>query len=214
MKNKNKPTVIDLFAGAGGISLGLQMAGYELLAAVEKANHCQETLKNNFNFKKIYGDITKLTTQKILKDLNLKKGDLDLLVAGPPCRGFSKANCKTRKKINPYNQLYKYVFHFTKDLKPRNVLFENVPTIKNFENGFIFKEIIEFFIGNDYDVNHYDLDASDFAIPQYRKRTFIITSKTGKKLKRMKKSHKKIKLKDVLSDLPKLKNGERNDPKK
>src|SRR5438132_456710 len=87
---QKKPTAIDLFCGAGGLTVGLKMAGFTVLAGVEISESAIETYSMNHKGHKIFdSDICELSPKKILNELGLKRGELDLLAGCPPCQGFS-----------------------------------------------------------------------------------------------------------------------------
>ena len=92
-----KINAVDLFCGAGGMSLGLKMAGFDIELGLDFVKNCEDT--HNLNFKNtpfICGDITDISGSEILDKIGLKKGELTLVSGGPPCQGFSTVNGKSR----------------------------------------------------------------------------------------------------------------------
>src|SRR3989344_9395533 len=115
------PTVLDLFSGCGGFSLGFQQAGYEIVAFIEMWKPAIETYKLNHPTAKHLGyDITKISNRELLE----YKDKIDFLIGGPPCQGFSMAG--KRNLNDPRNQLYKEFLRFVDGIKPKVVVIENV----------------------------------------------------------------------------------------
>ena len=124
-KAKDAPTVISLFAGCGGSSLGYSMAGYRELLAVEWDDHAVETFKANFPDVPVYhGDIAKLSVEEALRITGLKPGELDVLDGSPPCQGFSTAG--KRKMDDSRNQLFREYIRLLRGLQPKVLIMENV----------------------------------------------------------------------------------------
>lgn len=119
----NKFKVIDLFAGAGGLSLGFQKTGkFNIVAAVEKSDRAQETYRNNFEGVDLYSDIKDVDFNEILK----KHGTIDVVIGGPPCQGFSNANRQHNHAINQNNKLVKEYIKAILALRPKAFVMENV----------------------------------------------------------------------------------------
>lgn len=124
----NKFKVIDLFAGAGGLSLGFQKTGkFNIVAAVEKSDRAQETYKNNFERVDLWADIKEVNFNKILE----KHGNIDVVIGGPPCQGFSNANRQHNYAINQNNKLVKEYIKAILALKPKAFVMENVGMLKS-----------------------------------------------------------------------------------
>ncbi len=202
---------IDLFAGCGGLSLGLEYAGYQVQLASDFRDYAGKTFTKNFkNSDYLVADILDVERND-WEDLKKYKNKIDMVVGGPPCQGFSMAN-RQRLSDDPRNKLYKSFLSAVNFLKPKCVLMENVEgIIKVSEN--IFKEFDE--IG--YSGGHFLLNAKDFGIPQNRKRAFFILFKGSKKINKMRLENikkyldkematsKKYILKDALFGLRRLK---------
>lgn len=175
----NEFTFVDLFAGAGGMSEGFIMEGFELVAAneIEKNyfetycfNHAQYANPDNF----ILGDITLPDVkQKIINASRTKK--IGVVVGGPPCQGFSTAGW--RDPNDNRNQLFKDFVEIVKTIEPEFFVLENVLGILSMRGGDAVKEIIESFTEIGYHVNEpIRFNAEDFGVPQKRKRVVIIGS--------------------------------------
>ncbi|NHB12209.1 DNA cytosine methyltransferase [Burkholderia cepacia] len=124
----NRPVVIDLFAGAGGLSLGAALAGFRVAAAVEIDQHAIDTHARNFpNTVHASLDVASLTGEQLLSLAGLAEGELDGLIGGPPCQGFSSIG---RRAINdPRNNLFDHFFRLVSECRPKFFLAENVPGI-------------------------------------------------------------------------------------
>jgi len=175
-KSKTK-NLLDLFCGAGGLSLGFSWAGYKVVAANDNFKQACDTY--SLNHKKtllIEGDITNDSIRnKILKAS--KDGKVDIIVGGPPCQGFSNAG--KRMVDDPRNFLYKEFVKIVQRLKPRVFLMENVEGILTINNGKTFSEIKDNFTKLGYKVAGHKMHAINFGVPQKRKRVVIIGTLKG-----------------------------------
>nr|WP_195953581.1 DNA cytosine methyltransferase [Clostridium saudiense] len=172
--NDKRPTVLDLFSGAGGLSRGFLDAGCNVVLGVDfddmalktfKANHGDaEAMKVDlFNHENIY-NITNYLDEKNIK--------IDILVGGPPCQGFSLAG--PRNKDDKRNTLYTAMVKTAEILKPKVVVLENVPGLLTLYNGVAANRIIEDFSALGYKVKAQILYAPEYGIPQIRKRVFFV----------------------------------------
>lgn len=178
---KKKYTFIDLFAGCGGLSLGLEQAGFEVVFMNEIVNTFASTYLANHNLKEgqyFIGDINELN--KCLNKYSgiLKNPDkpITLVCGGPPCQGFSMAN---RQRIidDPRNQLYKAYLQFLSEIRPQFFIMENVKGMANKFDEIIanFKE----YLGEEYLYDYRLLKVQDFGIPQNRERFIMIGNRMG-----------------------------------
>ncbi|MGE6295681.1 DNA cytosine methyltransferase [Aeromonas media] len=170
---------IDLFAGAGGLSTGLEMAGFDILFANEISDVFSSSLQLNHPNTKIFtGDIRDLSAKDIRDSLNLSVGELDLIAGGPPCQGFS-VNAPVRSKDDHRNHLFLDYLRFVKEFMPKAVLIENVPGMVSFENGNTIKSILSSLKDLGYDCTLRILYAPHFGVPQMRWRTIFIANRLG-----------------------------------
>lgn len=193
---------IDLFAGAGGLSLGANWAGISTVYAVEFDKATVVTYKSN------HQDCT------VLNDdiANVSKVDMPIespfvLFGGPPCQGFSTSNQRTRTLDNPKNTLFKHFIRLVSELKPRWVVFENVQGIVGFQNGTVVNELVNELEKLSYKVNRKILDAVNFGVPQYRKRFILVANNANIQFSFPSKQENFITVKEAIGDLPILKNG-------
>ena len=165
---------IDLFAGAGGLSEGLSEAGFSCLFANEIIPVYAQTYKrNHVGAKVLTADIRNIDANEVLKGLDIKKGDLDLVAGGPPCQGFS-INAPTRSAEDSRNHLFKEYLRFVEAFAPKAVLIENVPGLVSFEKGATLHAIIESLAELGYGADVHILGAAYYGVPQMRWRTIII----------------------------------------
>lgn len=177
IKNKIAKSSIDLFAGAGGLTLGLKNAGINSIASVDNFEKSCVTLKiNNPEVNVICGNIEDGRTKKQLYNL-AKKNKVDLVCGGPPCQGFSHAG--KRFIDDPRNSLFREYLDIVSVIKPKVFLLENVPGMLTLDKGSIYKEIINLFSKLGYMVEGRLLLASEFGIPQKRRRLIIIGVKNS-----------------------------------
>lgn len=168
--------MIDLFCGAGGLSLGFEWADFNCLVANDNFKDASETYQANFAHTDfVFGDIVEVSTkQKIFKILK-NKAAVDIVVGGPPCQGFSNAG--KRLIDDPRNKLYKEFIDIVLITKPRVVLMENVEGILSMEKGRVFSEIRKDLEELGYFVEAKKLNTVEYGIPQRRKRVIIIGSR-------------------------------------
>jgi DNA (cytosine-5)-methyltransferase 1 len=196
---KNKPTVIDLFCGCGGLSYGFIEAGYDVLLGIDHWKDAIVTFENTHkNTKGIVADLFKETPQEISKNTGIK--NIDVIIGGPPCQGFSIAG----KRIidDERNQLYKSFVSFVDFYKPKAFVMENVPNIVSMGKGVVKDSIIEDFEKLGYSVIYKVMLASEFGVPQNRRRAFFVGTKNNKEFVFPEPTTKiPVSSKDAISDL-------------
>ncbi|MFI3295119.1 MAG: DNA cytosine methyltransferase [Rikenellaceae bacterium] len=175
--------IVSLFAGCGGLDLGLINAGHKIVLATDFDKDCKSTYDSNFDHKLLLKDV------KDLKGAELP--NYDMLVGGFPCQGFSIANLY-RSESDERNELYLEIVRLLNETRPKYFLAENVPGILSLGKGTVVERIVEEFsnIGTNegysgYEVHKYLLNAADYGVPQGRKRViFLGVSKNIIKAKR------------------------------
>ena len=218
MKNEriknNKPISIELFAGAGGLALGLEKAGFETIGLIEINKYASETLKKNRpEWNVINEDIENISSLNLEEYFNIKKGELDLLSGGAPCQSFSYAGKRLGLEDARGTLFYHYAL-FLEKLKPKMFLFENVRGLLTHDKGRTYEIILDIFEQAGYSIPENQkkvLNAWDYGVAQKRER--LITIGIRKDLVNSKKfefpvPHKyKPVLRDILLDCPKSPGG-------
>lgn len=172
-------TCIDLFAGAGGLSIGLEQAGFKCLYANEVSSSYSKTLEKSHPFAAVEtGDIREVNAASVRRSLKLRKGDLSLLAGGPPCQGFS-VNAPVRSNDDYRNHLFREYLRFAAEFEPASVLIENVPGILSLERGRTVQEILKALKNLGYDAAVRILYAAHYGVPQMRWRTIILGNRVG-----------------------------------
>lgn len=172
-KKKKKYRVISLFSGAGGMDLGFINAGFDIVWANDFFKEAVESYRKNVDSRIVYGDIIKI-------DSNEMPDDIDLVIGGFPCQGFSVANTKRSMK-DERNFLYKEMLRVIDDKKPKFFVAENVKGILSMKKGKVFEIIKKDFKKLGYNVDAKLLNAAEYGVPQARERVVIIGNRIGVK---------------------------------
>ncbi len=171
--NSIKPTVIDLFSGVGGLSLGAARAGFRIGLAVELDEHAFSAHILNFPSSKHWKtDISELTGSQLLRYSELTLGDIDGLIGGPPCQGFSTIG--KRSVVDPRNNLFIKFLELVGQCEPNFFLVENVPGILDEKYNDIRKKAFEFVEKKYTILGPILFKASDYGAPTSRERVFFI----------------------------------------
>lgn len=204
----NKFNVLDLFSGAGGLSLGFsEEKEFHIKVSIDFDEKLSSTYVKNFPYVEHFNrDILSFNDVEI-RELN-KKYNFQVILGGPPCQGFSLAGYIGRtEKIDKRNDLFMGYLKFVRVIKPKIFIMENVARLETHNNGKTLKKIIELFKSEGYFVYYKVLNANDFGVAQNRRRIFIVgTLKSGFNFPNSK--QKKYTIKDAIGDLPELKSGE------
>ena len=194
----------EIFSGAGGMSIGAKMAGVQVELAVEINKYAAQTFLHNHQSAIVLNDDI-----RNIKEIPIKKGlQSTVLFGGPPCQGFSRSNHRTRNKENPNNWLFEEFGRISNLWKPDWVVLENVQGLIGTEQGIFLEQILERLQEIGYETNYQVLNAKDFGVPQNRERLFIVGSRHGISFEFPKKKvTEAITVKEAISDLPKLENG-------
>lgn len=168
-----KFTAIDLFSGAGGISLGLEAAGYDVLFASDIDGASAKTHRKNFPKTHFHlGDIRELDASDVLKISGVIPGELDLLIGGPPCQGFSILGA--RQIDDERNNLFREFFRIGDALRPKCMVIENVPGLATMQKGHVLEQIVAGFSQLGYLVSFAELLAAQYGVPQMRWRMIFV----------------------------------------
>ena len=204
---------VDLFCGAGGLSEGFRQNGFDILLANDFDTWCEATYKlNHPETKFISGSIQDLTAKMIQSELDIKKGELDCIIGGPPCQAFSVYNHQ-RGMHDERSGLFREYLRLVAGLLPKYVIIENVPGITSVEDGAAVKEIKQGLKELGYNVDAALLKSEDFGVAQERRRFIFIGNRIGADIIFPTPTHGEnllpyLTVWDAISDLPVLKNGE------
>ena len=200
--------LIDLFAGVGGLSFGFEQNGFQTVLANEYDKSIADAYVKNRDaskFEMIAEDITSLDIDTVFGKF---EGYVDVIVGGPPCQGFSQKG--QRKTIHdPRNFLFRHYVDVVKRVKPKYFVMENVPNLLTTENGYFKDEIMNLFSKFGYRVDAKVLNASDYGVPQNRRRAVFIGKLTdGAPVIFPETKDGRITIWDAISDLNWLNSGE------
>ena len=167
-------TTIELFAGAGGLALGIEKAGFHTIALNEyDADACATLRRNRPYWNVIEGDVARISKLDLEDFLSIKKGELDLLSGGAPCQAFSYAGKKLGLEDARGTLFYHYAA-FLEQLQPKMFLFENVRGLMSHDHGKTYKVMTAIFEQAGYDITKKVLNAWDYGVPQKRERLITI----------------------------------------
>lgn len=194
------------------MSVGASMSGIDVRYAVELDKHAADTFVLNHNHTILLNQ--DIRTVKASHFKGIDKRQPTVIFGGPPCQGFSTSNQKNRDMQNANNWLYKEYVRLVKEVHPDWIVFENVKGLIETENGFFLEAVLDGFKKLGYTTSHFVLNSADFGVPQKRNRLFIVASLHGIEIGKPKPIVKKYRtVKDAISDLPELDNGDAPDMK-
>lgn len=166
-------TAVDLFSGAGGITLGLINAGFDVRLCSDAAPCCEATHRRNFPGIPFIGrDIHGLTGADIRHEAGVGRAELDLLIGGPPCQGFSIIG--QRELWDPRNGLFRQFMRIAEELRPKIIVIENVTGLATLEKGAVLAELGNAFREAGYSIDCAELLSAQYGVPQMRWRMFFI----------------------------------------
>jgi DNA (cytosine-5)-methyltransferase 1 len=202
MTHKSPLRVLDLFSGAGGLAYGFQSAGFKTVAGVDFDEGSLLTFRKNFPKAMAFCEDLSEISEELKKYFKSLRNTIDVIVGGPPCQGFSIAG--KRLIDDPRNSLYRHYIEIVKVIKPRYVVIENVPTIRTMGGGKIAQSIVEDLEDLNYVVKVFTVNASDYGVPQNRKRAFFVAKQGGEPINFPAPTtpFNKLTTKDAIGDLP------------
>ena len=194
-----KYNVLDLFCGCGGLSLGFEEAGYNVLLGIDIWEDALKTYAYNHKHSKILcADMSTLRGEDV-KDV-VGDNSVDVIIGGPPCQGFSIAG--KRIVVDDRNKLYKGFVRMVEYFKPKAFVMENVPNILSIGDGVVRESIINDFKSLGYTVENKVLTASDYGVPQNRRRAVFVGLMKGNFDFDIPMVAEKVTTEEALSDLP------------
>ncbi len=194
----------DLFAGVGGMSEGFRQAGFEIAFAVEFDKDIAKAYQLNHKGTDVYAeDICQID----VKALHRKHPHIDVIIGGPPCQGFSQKG-KRLSLDDPRNFLFQQYVRFVKEFTPKYFVLENVPNIITTSDGYFKNQIVEAFEKLGYQVEYGVLTATDFGVPQDRRRAVFIGELGENTIDLPKPNGRHTTVKEAIYDLPFIASGE------
>lgn len=185
-----QPTVVSLFSGAGGFDIGLEQAGFQTVACIDFDADCRETLEINRpdwlvvdgdsysrkfgSPKRVKGDIRSISTAEVLRTLDRKVGEIDVVIGGAPCQPFSNMGKKHGQNDEKNGDLFLHFVRFVKEMQPKAFIFENVVGITQGRHKEVISYMKEKFQGMNFGISHAVLNAANYGVPQRRERFFLI----------------------------------------
>lgn len=185
------------------MSLGAELAGVRILAAVEADFHAAHTFATNHPSVSVINR----PIEEVQPDPNWTTQRPLILFGGPPCQGFSTSNQRTRSSDNPLNWLFREYFRLAAELRPDWIVFENVTGIMVTERGRFLTAVMDEFLRLGYHAQHFILNAADYGIPQRRSRLFVVASLSRNAFVVPCLKKPPVTVRDAIGDLPILRNG-------
>lgn len=206
-KRKQIIKVVDLFCGIGGLTHGLQLEGFNVVAGIDSDTTCKFGYEANNRARFVANDIANVSTAEIA-DM-FKGADIKVLVGCAPCQPYSGLNRKgpTEEKMSPLKKFGQYVA----ELKPEIVSMENVRGLAKENKYPVFREFLQTLKDNGYQYEYVIVDTSDYGIPQKRHRLVLLASRLGP-ISLIAPTHReaKVTVRDAISDLPPVEDGVAN----
>ncbi|BBO34560.1 DNA-cytosine methyltransferase [Lacipirellula parvula] len=175
---EQRPKLLDLFCGIGGLSLGLERAGFDPLGGVDCWEDAAKTFEHNHAPRQcLLGDVSKLRASDIEEFFGIGREQIDVMAGGPPCQGFSTVGKRDSK--DPRNKLWEHYLKLVTEIRPAYVLIENVEGLVVMDRGGVCERIVANFAKIGYRVNWKLLRSADYGVPQLRKRVIFIATLDG-----------------------------------
>ena len=219
LQSRPRPWAIDLFSGAGGLSLGLEQAGFSVVVAADYWKDALDTHRANVASLTWQGDLS--TPESFLDSLSgWGIREVDLVAGGPPCQPFSNAGIPkiaslvragNRRPRDPRRDLWRSFFQVIDSLAPKAVLFENVPDLARSQEGAVLVQLLRELEGRNYETWVQVLSASQVGVPQYRKRLIVVAIRGCGQFEWPDASKDQPTLRDAIGDLPPVPPGQMED---
>jgi DNA (cytosine-5)-methyltransferase 1 len=201
-QHRSKPSAIDLFSGCGGLTLGLEQAGFEVVGAVEIDAVAAETYRlNHPRVTLLETDIRNVNIAKLRSELGLHRGELDLLAGCPPCQGFSTLRTKNGAQRNrdPRNGLIKEMLRFIAEFEPKAIMMENVPRLREHSSFATFCRKLRL---AGYQITYDVKDAAKYGVPQRRRRLILLGGRDNTAIPLAKEKQRRRTVRSTIGALP------------
>jgi DNA (cytosine-5)-methyltransferase 1 len=198
----SKPSAIDLFSGCGGLTLGLQKAGFDVVGAVEIDAVAAEAYRLNHPKVRLQeADIRSINVAKFRSKLGLRRGELDLLAGCPPCQGFSTLRTKNgaRRNRDPRNRLIDEMLRFIMEFEPKTIMMENVPRLREHGSFVAFCRKLRV---SGYRITFDVKDAAAYGVPQRRRRLILIGGRDDTPIPLAKETQQQRTVRSTIAMLP------------
>lgn len=205
----SQPTVFDCFCGFGGLSIGAELAGMKVVGGIDASKSAISVFAECFpDATALCNDLLAIKPRKILAEAKIKKGDIDVLVGGPPCQPYSINNHQRGIHDSRCDLVERYL-EFVSTLSPNWLVMENVPAFASIERGEFLRTLLRSLRGRGYTAQFGILDATNFGVPQKRRRLIVLACRDRKKVSSamadlMAQEKKSINIGEALGDLPEL----------
>lgn len=202
-----KPVTLDCFCGLGGLSLGAVLAGFEVVGGIDSDKTAVSVYQRNFpGSAALHHDLLKIKPRSVLRAAGIKKGDIDVLLGGPPCQPYS-INNHQRGTEDARCALVGTYLEFVSALQPSWLAMENVPGFASIEGGAFLRSLLRSLRSRGYKSDFEIVDATSFGVPQRRRRLVVIANRDEKKLldamrEIRRQQSRLVTVGDALSDLP------------
>lgn len=180
-EEKRRPVAVDLFAGPGGLSVGFRQAGYRVAFSADSDRDAAQTYRfNHPGVPVVETDVSRLKGKDILRYAGLRKGEVDVLLGGPPCQGYSQAG--KRDPGAEQNLLYRHFARIGKELDARLLIMENVPGVQNVRGRQFIRDIRSYFLRRGLEARDFLLNAASYGVPQSRTRVVLLAARKGSRI--------------------------------
>jgi len=196
---------IDFFCGIGGLSIGLERAGIDVIGGIDNWKDALLTYDyNHLGKKSLLGDVTELSPRAIAEHFDIDLSEVDIVAGGPPCQGFSTVG--KRNLLDERNGLWKHYLNLVAEISPRYVLMENVEGLWLANGGRLREQIIDVFSEIGFEIDAALLTSADFGVPQLRKRCIFLGSNraTSPALLPRRRVARYVTVDEAIGDLPEL----------
>jgi len=202
-----RPSIFDCFCGLGGLSLGADLAGYQILGGVDADATAVEIYQRNFpNARALHADLLQAKPRTVLRSAAINRGDVDVLLGGPPCQPYS-INNHLRGTHDARCKLVDTYLEFVSNLQPKWLVMENVPGFASIEGGTFLLSLLRSLRARGYHTAFEILAATEFGVPQRRRRLVVLAGRDQRKVQiaihELRQRHSiLVTVGDALSDLP------------